>query len=53
MPHFYNPWKRQKTKGFLAFSGGIEMGHISVKRVNVTASLTDNFYTWARIINWI
>ena len=22
--HFYNPWKRQKTFGFLTFSGGIE-----------------------------
>ena len=21
------PWKRQKAKGFLTFSGGIEMGH--------------------------
>ena len=25
--HFYTPWKRQKTKGFLTFSGGIEMWH--------------------------
>ena len=24
---FYTPWKRQKTKGFLTFSGGIEMWH--------------------------
>ena len=23
--HFYNPRKRQKTKGFLTFSGDIEM----------------------------
>ena len=23
--HFYTPWKRQKTKEFLTFSGGIEM----------------------------
>ena len=23
--HFYTPWKRQKTFGFLTFSGGIEM----------------------------
>ena len=22
--HFYTPWKRQKTKGFLMFSGDIE-----------------------------
>ena len=27
MPHFYTPWKRQKTKGFLTFSGDIEMWH--------------------------
>ena len=25
MFHFYTPWKCQKTKGFLAFPGGIEM----------------------------
>ena len=25
--HFYTPWKRQKTKGFLKFSGGIEIWH--------------------------
>ena len=25
--HFYAPWKRQKTKGFLTFSGSIEMWH--------------------------
>ena len=23
--YFYTPWKRQKTKGFLAFSEGIEV----------------------------
>ena len=23
--HFYTPWKRQKTKGFQTFLGGIEM----------------------------
>ena len=27
MSHFYSPWKRQKTIGFLTFSGGIEMWH--------------------------
>ena len=26
MLHFYTTWKRQKTKGFLTFSGAIEMG---------------------------
>ena len=25
--HFYTPWKRQKTFGFLTSSGGIEMWH--------------------------
>ena len=25
--HFYTPWKRQKTFGFLPFSGSIEMWH--------------------------
>ena len=25
--HFCTPWKRQKTFGFLTFSGGIEMWH--------------------------
>ena len=25
--HFYTPQKRQKTKGFMTFSGGIEMEH--------------------------
>ena len=25
--HFYTPWKRQKTFGFLTFSGGIEIWH--------------------------
>ena len=25
--YFYTPWKRQKTKGFLTFSWGIEMWH--------------------------
>ena len=27
MSHFYTPWKRQKTYGFLTFSGGMEMWH--------------------------
>ena len=27
MFHFYTPIKRQKTKGSLTFSGGIEMKH--------------------------
>ena len=27
LTHCYTPWKRQKTFGFLTFSGGIEMWH--------------------------
>ena len=27
MFHFYTPWKRKETKGFLAASGDIEMEH--------------------------
>ena len=27
MSHFYTPWKRQKTYGFLTFLEGIEMWH--------------------------
>ena len=27
MSHFYTPWKRRKTYGFLMFSGGIAMWH--------------------------
>ena len=27
MSYFYNPWKRQKTFGFLTVSGGVEMEH--------------------------
>ena len=27
MSHFYTSWKRQKTIGFLRFSGGLEMWH--------------------------
>ena len=29
VPHFYTPWKRQKTFGFLTFSRGIEYGVFS------------------------
>ena len=35
MFHFYNPWKRQKTYGFLKFSGGIEMEHWTKMRYGV------------------
>ena len=29
MLHFYTPWKRQKTRGILMFSWGIEIDHIN------------------------
>ena len=29
--NFYNPWKHQKTFGFLTFSGGIEMVYWGLK----------------------
>ena len=33
MFHFYTPWKHQKTKSFLTFSGGIEIGHWREKKI--------------------
>ena len=39
MSHFYTPWKRQKTKGFLTFSGGIEMRHWREKGQQKTKNL--------------
>ena len=39
MFHFYTPWKRQKTKGFLMFSGGMEVEYLlkmSLKRIKST-----------------
>ena len=45
MSHFYTPWKREKTKGFLKFffflgGGGVEWD-IGMKRVN------------KMVINWL
>ena len=34
MFHFYTPWKRQKTRGFVTFSGGIELYNIGLEIVN-------------------
>ena len=34
MPRFYNPWKRQKTKGFQ----GVYKWDICVERINQTKS---------------
>ena len=48
MFHFYTPWKRQKTFGFLAFSGGIEMEH-SVKMVNSEKKLIYHFWDFSGV----
>ena len=41
---FYSPWKSQKNKDFLIFSGGIEMGHwLEIGSVNQKTKL--NYYT--------
>ena len=34
MFHFYTPWKRRKTQGFLTVSGGIEMEQHCTNMVN-------------------
>ena len=45
--YLYTPWKRQKTKGFLTFSGGLEMEHwIDARHLNLnkdTVSETQMF----------
>ena len=44
MFHFYNSWKRQKTKGFLTLSGGIKiedwpkMGEITIDEQSYAAA---------------
>ena len=40
MFHFYTPWKRQKTQGFLTFSGGIKVRLSALNLVLISASLT-------------
>ena len=34
LKHFYTHWKRQKTRGFLTFSGGIAILQNTEKHVN-------------------
>ena len=41
--HFYTPWKRQNTKGFLTFLVGIEMEHY--QRVLESKNVNGNVYT--------
>ena len=38
--HFYTPWKRQKTKGFLTFSEAIEMWHWT-KMINTANAILE------------
>ena len=44
--HFYTPWKRQETFGFLTFSGGMEMWHwTKIKWVNPFYVMSQNGQT--------
>ena len=45
MFHFYTPWKRQKTKGYLTFSGGMKMECFSRKILLVLFQLNDTPFT--------
>ena len=38
MLHFYTPWKRQKNKGFLTFSEGIERKHWAKDQFDIIES---------------
>ena len=54
MFHFYTPWKRQKTKGFLMFSGGMEVKYLlkmSLKRIKSTGFNYTNFLIYGRTGN--
>ena len=46
--HFYTPWKRQKTKGFLTFSRGIEMW--SWTKMGLTVPICCRM--WFMIFSW-
>ena len=62
MSHFYTPWKRQKTHGFLTFSRGIEIDiwlkwvnrssikHIFLKRTSVTLGIVSKLASNIRLI---
>ena len=47
MFHFYTPWKRRKSKGFLTFSRGIEMEH-SLKWANCCRILESIVTKWTK-----
>ena len=54
MFHFYTPWQRQKTKGFLMFSGGIEVEYLlkmSLKRIKSTCFNCTIFLIYGRTGN--
>ena len=45
MFHFYNPGKSQKSKGFLTFSGVIEIKHLPKMDSNcICTEITINFH---------
>ena len=45
----HNPWKRQKTIGFLTFSGGIEMWHwTKMSYIN----LLEKVDKWAKLLKF-
>ena len=50
MFHFYKSWKRKKTRGFLMFSGGIEMKHWAkmgyVFRYSATTATSGTLISW-------
>ena len=47
--HFYTPWKRQKSRGFLTFSGGIEMEHCRLMEFSkMKAAVLRNWDIWKK-----
>ena len=52
MFHFYSPWKRHKTFGFLTFSGGIEMEHWSkmLHQFTINKKMKHKFINYSTLI---
>ena len=48
MSHFYNPWKCQKTYGFLTFTGGKKCD-IELKWINGVFNISDDVITTQQI----
>ena len=53
MSHFYTPWKRQKTKGFLKFSGGIEMWHWTIMGWAICSSCSILIFELVRMLEFL